>query len=139
MAEIGSSVRKRRRPAPAGRMRAFLALLLVATAVPLMAAGAAAQACDPAYGCFPPTTVTTPTPICTHNGDLVSGGESLVATVTNAPAGVTLQITVAGVVSGSGTTNASGQAGIPFTVPSGLGAGLHQVFAVGGGISVNCG
>lgn len=141
MAESGASMMRDHRPhGRRWRARSVLGVVLVVALVPILATTAAAQQCDPVYGCSPSTSVpTTPPASCSLSAELASGGQIVTATVANAPAGAAIQITLDGVPAGSGVADAAGSASISFTVPEGIAPGSHAVFAVGAGFSASCG
>jgi 5'-nucleotidase len=142
MADRGSSSMRHQRPGRSGHRarRLVLAVVLVAAAVPISAATATAQPCDPFYGCTPAPSVPPSTPpTCSTSATVATGGQVLSASVANAPAGAAIQITIDGVTAGSGAADATGSATIAFTVPAGIAPGTHAVFAVGAGFSASCG
>lgn len=141
MAESGASMMRDHRPHGRGwRARSVLGVVLVVALAPILATTAAAQQCDPVYGCSPTTSVpTTPPASCSLNAEVVTGGQIVTATVANAPAGAAIQVTIDGVPAGSGVADAAGSASITFTVPEGIAPGSHAVFAVGAGFSASCG
>jgi 5'-nucleotidase len=141
MADRGWSSRQHQRPGRSGhRARCALAAVLVVAAAPFTAATAASQQCDPFYGCSPaPSVPPSTTPSCSTSASVATAGQVLSASVANAPAGASIQITVDGVAAGSGTADSAGSATIAFTVPAGIAPGSHAVFAVGVGFSASCG
>jgi hypothetical protein len=123
---------------------AVAALALVGCFVVMPGAGATsatsaratqATTCDSAYGC--PTT--TPPPgaqaTCSLDTNSARAGATVKATVAGAPANSEVSVSFDGNVVKTGTADASGNAAISFTVPSGASVGQHTVTVFGASFS----
>jgi hypothetical protein len=120
-------------------LQVLATVALLVTAVPAFASAASAQVCDPVYGCPPVTEPGTTPPSCTINASTVAGGETVTVSVTDLTPAAAFQVTLDGVVRANGVADASGNANVSFTAPSGLSESSHPVFVVGAGFSADCG
>ena len=126
-----------------------VALVLASCGVAASAYPAAAQACDPNYGCDEPvadpadvlgTEETRPDPACTTSGEGTAGSR-MSAVVAGVPAGTEVRLLLDGVEVGRETatsTTSDGRATVPFTFVMPAVGGPARVEAVGAGVAVEC-